>query len=373
MTYLLARSLYEWQRSILTADQRKEIAKIDSNDPRLGMYKDIADQIKGSRKINTPDAEPLTANELDAAVDQYMKDIQVEARNRLLGTLGLTAVFAGASGLPLWWAVSGVINAMQAVFGDDEEEWDFDNWFKNWCNETFGGFVGDSISRGVVSQALGADVASRLSLNDMWYRDTRKSSDEVTAVQNMFINLLGPTAGLVINSAEAVKQYNDGYIERAFETGTPAVIKNALKGIRLASEGRATTLKGNELLGDVSGYEAGLQFMGFSPERLAQRQKSNIEMKTAEQNILNRRQSLLDAFFMGIDNNDSDLIEETIETIAKFNAANPGASITGTNLSRSVTTRYKQRAMAEITGGMSLNKKLIGQLSGMNDYGDSGD
>jgi hypothetical protein len=373
MTYLLARSLYEWQRSILTADQRKEIADIDPNDPRLGMYKDIADQIKGSRKINTPDAEPLTTNELDAAVDQYMKDMQVEARNRLLGTLGLTAVFAGASGLPLWWAVSGVINAMQAVFGDDEEEWDFDNWFKNWCNETFGGFVGDSISRGVVSQALGADVASRLSLNDMWYRDTRKSSDEVTAVQNMFINLLGPTAGLVINSAEAVKQYNDGYIERAFETGTPAVIKNALKGIRLASEGRATTLKGNELLGDVSGYEAGLQFMGFSPERLAQRQKSNIEMKTAEQNILNRRQSLLDAFFMGIDNNDSDLIEETIETIAKFNAANPGASITGTNLSRSVTTRYKQRAMAEITGGMSLNKKLIGQLSGMNDYGDSGD
>jgi len=373
MTYLLARSLYEWQRSILPAAERRKIAANDPNDPRLGMYKDIADQIKAARRINTPDAAPLTETELDAAVDQYMKDMQVEARNRLLGTLGLTAVFAGASGLPLWWAVSGVINAMQAVFGDDEEEWDFDNWFKNWCNETFGGFVGDSISRGVVSQALGADVASRLSLNDMWYRDTRKSSDEVTAVQNMFINLLGPSAGLVINGAEAVKQYNDGYIQRAFETGTPAVIKNALKGIRLGAEGRATTLKGNELLGDISGYEAGLQFIGFSPERLAQRQKSNIEMKTAEQNILNRRQSLLDAFFMGIDNNDSDLIEETLETITKFNAANPGVSITGANLSRSVTTRYKQRAMAEITGGMSLNKKLIGQLSAMNDYGDPED
>jgi hypothetical protein len=373
MTYLLARSLYEWQRSILPAAERRKIAAADPNDPRLGMYKDIADQIKGNRKLNTPNAAPLTETELDAAVDEYMKDMQVEARNRLLGTLGLTAVFAGASGLPLWWAVSGVVNAMQAVFGDDEEEWDFDNWFKNWCNETFGGFVGDSISRGVVSQALGADIASRLSLNDMWYRDTRKSSDEVTAVQNMFINLLGPTAGLVINGAEAVKQYNDGYIQRAFETGTPAIIKNALKGIRLASEGQATTLKGNELLGDVSGYEAGLQFMGFSPERLAQRQKSNIEMKTAEQNILNRRQSLLDAFFMGIDNGDSDLIEETLETIAKFNAANPGASITGTNLTRSVTTRYKQRALAETTGGMSLNKKLIGQLSAMNDYGDPED
>jgi hypothetical protein len=207
----------------------------------------------------------------------------------------------------------------------------------------------------------------------MWFRDTRYSADEVSAVQNMFINLLGPTAGLVINGAEAVKQYNDGFVDRALETATPAVIKNALKGIRLGSEGRATTLKGNELLGDISGYEAGLQTLGFSPERLAQRQKSNIEMKTIEQKILNRRQSLLDAFFMGVDNNDSDLLDETLDTIAKFNSANPAVSITGANLSRSIKAKYKQRFLAESNGGMSINKKLIGQLSAMNDYGDSED
>jgi hypothetical protein len=189
----------------------------------------------------------------------------------------------------------------------------------------------------------------------------------------MFINLLGPTAGLVINGAEAAKQYNDGFVDRALETATPAVIKNALKGIRLGSEGRATTLKGNELLGDISGYEAGLQTLGFSPERLAQRQKSNIEMKTIEQKILNRRQSLLDAFFMGVDNNDSDLLDETLDTIAKFNSANPAVAITGSNLNRSIKAKYKQRFLAESNGGMSINKKLIGQLSAMNDYGDSED
>ena len=373
MTYLLARSVYEWQRSALTAQQRREIEKIDPNDARLGDYRDAADLIRRSRKQNTPDLPPFTPDQLEQEVDKFMQEVRIEARNRLIGTLGMTAVFSGASGLPLWWAVSGVINAMESVFGDDEEEWDFNNWFKNWCNDTFGGFVGDSISRGVVSQALGADVASRLSLNDMWFRDTRYSADEVSAVQNMFINLLGPTAGLVINGAEAVKQYNDGFVDRALETATPAVIKNALKGIRLGSEGRATTLKGNELLGDISGYEAGLQTLGFSPERLAQRQKSNIEMKTIEQKILNRRQSLLDAFFMGVDNNDSDLLDETLDTIAKFNSANPAVSITGANLSRSIKAKYKQRFLAESNGGMSINKKLIGQLSAMNDYGDSED
>jgi hypothetical protein len=303
-------------------------------------------------------------------VQQYVKDVRTEARDRLAGTLGMTAVFAGATGLPMWWAVSGVMNAMHAAFGDDEEEWDFENWFKNWTNETFGGFVGDSISRGVASQIFGADVASRLSLNDMWYRDARRSPDEVTAVQNTLISLLGPSAGLMINAAEATKQFNDGHIQRALETATPAVIKNALKGIRLGTEGRATTIRGNELVGDITGYEALIQGLGFSPERVAQRQKSNIEMKNIEQNILNRRQALLDGFFMGVDNGDTDMTDRVLEKVMKFNAANPAVAIKPINLTNSVKTRYKLRALAESTGGMSVNKKLIGQLQGLADWGD---
>ena len=353
MTYLLARSAYDY------------IGKSYSDSE----LKDIRYSILDDHTRNKPGLAPLTEAELDAAVQQYVKDVRTEARDRLAGTLGMTAVFAGASGLPMWWAVSGIMNAMHAAFGDDEEEWDFNNWFKNWTNATFGGFVGDSISRGVVSQVLGADVASRLSLNDMWYRDARQSADEVTAVQNMMVNLLGPSAGLLINAAEATKQYNDGHIQRALETATPAVIKNALKGIRLGTEGRATTLKGNELVGDITGYEALIQGLGFSPERVAQRQKSNIEMKNAEQNILNRRQALLDGFFMSVDNGDDDMRERVIDKVAKFNAANPGVAITGTNLTNSVKTRMKLRAMAEATGGMSINKKLIGQLQEMADWG----
>jgi hypothetical protein len=356
MTYLLARSAYDY------------IGKSYSDSELKDIRYSILDDHARNKKPNTP---PLTEAELDAAVQQYVKDVRTEARDRLAGTLGMTAVFAGASGLPMWWAVSGIMNTMHAVFGDDEEEWDFDNWFKNWTNATFGGFVGDSISRGVVSQTLGADVASRLSLNDMWYRDSRKSPDEVTAVQNMMVNLLGPSAGLLINAAEATKQYNDGHIQRALETATPAVIKNALKGIRLGTEGRATTIKGNELVGDVTGYEALLQGIGFSPERVAQRQKSNIEMKNAEQNILNRRQALLDGFFMSVDNGDDDMRERVIDKVAKFNAANPGVAISSKNLTNSVKTRMKLRAMAESTGGMSINKKLIGQLQEMADWGNS--
>jgi len=353
MTYLLARSAYDYIGKTYTADE----------------LNDIRYEIKIDHRDNKPDLPELTEQELDAAVEQYVKDVRTEARDRLAGTLGMTAVFAGATGLPLFSTVAAIMNTLQAVFGDDEEEWDFENWFRNWTNKTFGGFVGDSISRGVVSQVFGADVSSRLSLNDLWYRDTRSSPDNVTGLQNMLVNLLGPTAGLAVNAAKGLDELNDGHIQRSMETFSPAFLKNALKGIRLGTEGRATTLKGNELVGDITGYEALVQGLGFSPERLAQRQKSNIEMKTAEQNILSRRQALLDGFFMSIDNSDNDMTDRVLDKVMKFNSANPGVAITGTNLTNSVNTRFKLRAMAEATGGMSINKKLIGQLQEMADWG----
>ena len=353
MTYLLARSTYEWIGKSYTPDE----------------LQDIRYQIKTDHDQNKPNLPPLTEAELDDAVDQYIKDVRTEARDRLGGTLGMTAVFAGATGLPLWWMVSGVMNAMHAVFGDEEEEFDFENWFRNWAESTFGGFVGGSISRGVASQVLGADVASRLSLNDMWYRDTRNSPDNVTALQNMFINLLGPTAGLTVNVAKGLDQFEDGHIQRAFETWSPALVKNVLKGGRFLEEGRATTIRGNELLGDITGSEIAAQTLGFTPERLAQRQKANIEMKTAEQNILNRRQALLDAFFMAVDNSDDSMLERVLEKVTNFNQANPSMAILGDNLSKSVQTRYQQRGLADSLGGMAINKKLIGQLSEMSNYG----
>jgi hypothetical protein len=353
MTYLLARSTYEWIGKSYTPEE----------------LQDIRYQIKVDHDQNKPNLPPLTEAELDAAVQQYIKDVRTEARDRLGGTLGMTAVFAGASGLPLWWMVSGVMNAMHAVFGEEDEEFDFENWFKNWSEKTFGGFVGSAISRGVVSQVLGADVASRLSLNDMWYRDTRNSPDNVTALQNMFINLLGPTAGLTVNVAKGLDQLQDGYLDRAFETWSPALVKNILKSGRFLEEGRATTIRGNELLGDITGSEIAAQALGFTPERLAQRQKANIEMKTAEQKILQKRQALLDAFFMSIDNSDDDMRERVLDKVVAYNRANPGMAILPDNLVRSVETRFKQRALADSLGGMALNKKLIGQLADMGDYG----
>ena len=58
-----------------------------------------------------------------------------------------------------------------------------------------------------------------------------------------------------------------------------------------------------------------------------------------------------------------------IEKIQKFNAQHGALAITPDKLRKSVITRYKQRALAESLGGIGINKKLIGELQQMNEYG----
>ena len=351
MTYLLTRSGYEWVDN-LSDDQIQQIREnINAERVQYGQA-------------------PLSGAELDKATKEQIKLIREEGRGRLLGTLGMTFLFAGAAGMPLFSVGSAVIEAVHAAFSDeDEPPLDFENWFKNWMATTFGDFWGDSISRGLFTQATGVNIADRMSLNDLWFRDARKSQDEVTAFQNMIINLLGPTAALGISGAEAVKLYNDGYYYRAAERTLPAIFKQPMVAMRYDTEG-VLTLKGDELVSNISGKDALAQSLGFAPEKVAQRQKSNIEKKSMEQDIINKRQDLMNAFFMSIDTQDSDFTDRVVDKISLFNRTYPSYPILGDTLMKSVMTRYKSRALASLSGGIPINKNLMGALEDMGYYGD---
>jgi hypothetical protein len=236
-------------------------------------------------------------------------------------------------------------------------------------NNVFGGFVGDSISRGLVPQLTGASLSDRMSTNltDMWFRDVKKNQDEVGYVQNMLINLLGPTAGLMINGAEAVKRFNDGNTERAFEAIAPGAFKNLLAGSRLASEG-ALTMKGDTLLEDVSGPEAFMQMLGFTPERLAQRQAANIEAKSAEQAVMQRRQDLLNYLAMAIEREDEEGEAKVLAKIDEFNEVNDWAAIKGSTIRSSIRKRAKARAMSGELGGLNVNKKFADRAEELTGY-----
>ena len=308
--------------------------------------------------------------ELKKAKEIELNEMKLEATKAFTGMMGFTFVTAGISGLPLFFVFQGVANAMHALFEDDDEPFDAENWFKNWTNRQFGDFFGDTVSRGLLSQATGMNFADRMGINltDMWFPDVKKSQDEVQYMQNLMINLMGPTIGAGVNYVEAYKRYNDGYTERAIEVMMPAAIKNVLVGTRYMMEGKALTMKGATLDEEITPAEALAQMLGFSPEDTAKKQKSAIELKSANEKIMSRHNDLLNAFFIAVDGNSPEDMQRVIEKIMKFNATNPAVAIDGEALVNSVQRRYKDRALANITGGMPVNKKLMPYLDGMRDY-----
>ena len=388
MTYLITRSGIEgfssnYKKGDTKASLTQEMNALQATKPspetrrniealqkRINARHDTAIDINAERTLDgLPD---LTGDALDKAVTEQMVAFKKEGMDRLMGTMAMTFLFSGVTGMFGWSAFSSLMEVMHYMWADDDDEdkpFDFDNWFKNWMNETFGGFLGDSISRGIASQATGLNVADRMSLDGMWYRDSKNSPDNQSALQAFIVNLLGPTAALGVSAAHSVDLLNQGHLERAVETALPAFARNFLKANRLGNEG-AISLSGDELIPDFSASELAGQALGFSPERLAQKQKANIETKGMEQEILKKHQDLLNAYFMAFDTADADMQERILNKILKFNNANPGSSITAKSLRESIKRRYKQRALAEGTGGAHINKKLIGQLGEMNRYGE---
>ena len=343
MTVLLARTFYQSMGSGMKHD--------------LEAYKEhIKNSADFDRLVKEKEAE--------------LKQVQKEATEAFWGTMGMTFLTAGMSGLPLFFIVSGIGSAFHAAFGEDDEPYDFDNWFKNWCSRTFGGMVGDSISRGVLSQVTGMNFADRMSLNmsDMWFPNVKKSQDEVQYLQNVMTNLMGPVMGAGLGYAEALKRLHDGHYERAAEAMLPAGLKNIFVGTRYLVEGKALTLKGDTIDSHISAKEAVGQMLGFAPEDTAQKQKAAMEEKNFDLEILGRKQDLKNAFFIAFDSRDSDMQKRVTQKIMRFNKTNPEYAINADSLVSSIKKRYEQRALNNMSGGVSITKNAMGRLSGMLDY-----
>jgi len=343
MTVLMASTFHNsLERSV--ADERAAYAKSVESDPRK--------------------------DELIAAKNAEIDRAKKEAFESFWGMMLMTFITAGLSGLPIYFIATGIMSAFNAAFGDDDKPFDADNWFKNWCNRTFGGFIGDSLSRGVLSQVTGANFADRMNTNltDMWFPSTKQSKDEVQALQNTMTALMGPTVGAALGYAEALKRFNDGHYERAAEAMLPAGIKNIFVGTRYLVEGKALTLKGDTLDDNVPARDALKQMFGFSPEDTAQKQKAAMAMKNEDIQILARKTDLENAFFMSVDGHDADMRKRVIKKIIKFNGANPEYAIDADAIYTSVEKRYTQRAMANITGGVNITPKAMARLTPMLDY-----
>lgn len=282
-----------------------------------------------------------------------------QARRTLTGIVGVTSLMSGVMGLPMIGVASMVMSALHAAFGDDDEPYEFDVEFRQFLADHLGPEAAKWVSDGAVNR-LGADVAGRVKLSDLWFRGADRELEGRDLYYHLLEQVAGPMGGIAKNVLVGQQQVSEGHVWRGVETMLPKFAKDAMKATRFAKEGGATTLRGDQLLDDVTTSEKFIQALGFSPTRLTEQYRENRALKNYEQHILDRRQQLINGFALSMRMGDEELRSAVLEKMRSFSTTYPEIRIDAASLRRSMQTRARYSAQAE--SGIVLNKRVADRV-----------
>jgi hypothetical protein len=321
------------------------------------------------------------------------KEEKKEAAIKFFGTLGMTGLFAGVTGFPLYSFIMGMAEGMRELLRDEEDE-DYDKdddgnplgkrnldlWFRNWFIPTYfgpGSNLADALgldeeqaqtlARGVemgpISAYTGLNLGASTSLDGLWFRNDSPGDTSREAFQSFVFGFTGPIGSVGLNIAGAFDDFNNGQINRGFEKLSPAWLRGGLTAMRLSREG-ATTTAGDKIT-DPEFYTTGkllAQTLGFGNTEVAQVQKANFTAKQMVAKMEKDRSTLLNRFDIAIRNgletdSETEKAIKVLKDIAEFNKKNPMLMIEDEDVIRSLETRMKRRGQAY--QGLSVSEELI--------------
>jgi N12 class adenine-specific DNA methylase/GGDEF domain-containing protein len=290
-------------------------------------------------------------------------EVRATARRKLVGVLGMTGLFSGALGLPLASVGFGVANAVADALGDDDDPpFDAKAEFRNFLADHLGAGAAEALTRGPVNALTGADIASRVSLDNLWLREPERELEGRALADYWLEQASGPIGGIFVNATRGLQLAQDGDVYRGIEAAVPKAIKDGLRAARFATEG-VTTGRGDTLVEDFSPFETVLQLAGLTPARVGERYDANNAVKRYEDALLRRRASLLDAYAMAIRFGDVEGLRETAQRIIAFNAKNPELGINRQTIRRSLESRARFSARAQ--GGIGVNPRIEARARAM--------
>jgi hypothetical protein len=267
------------------------------------------------------------------------KEGKKEAATLFFTTMGSVWVVAGASGLPLYSTVMGLMGSMVKALDDEDDEIierdlrdrDFETWFRtvklpellSWV-EAFGIDANNATAvadRGLLNYATGLDFASRLSLNNMFFRERPEYTSSKDEVISLVSSRAGPAWSMLLAYAQAWDDYNNGDPRRALERTMPAFVRNIMLMDKYASEG-VKNFRGGEVIAKdklALGILVG-QVIGFRPELLANEQQLAFAVSKGMQKLKNERMRLLNRVENAYKRNSLSAMNSVMEDIQKFNA-----------------------------------------------------
>jgi hypothetical protein len=222
------------------------------------------------------------------------------------GILGVTGLLAGASGLPMFSVIMGLLGAMANALGDEDKpktlkQMDYELWWRTellpekFGHVTIGGTkLSDIIDRGPINAFTGVDIASRTSLNDLWFRDTKETRTPREGFIEAAIERAGPSLNLVLTYLDAYKAFQDGDMQKAAEKFLPAIARGPLVAWKYAVDAIKDN-KGTQLL-SKDAYTLGdflFQSMGLRIDEISNAQNVNYRIYSAMQKVKFEREDIL--------------------------------------------------------------------------------
>lgn len=260
-------------------------------------------------------------------------EMKSAARKELIGILGMTGALGGSLGLPL----AGVIFTLSnALLGDDDEPIDSELMWRNWLRENFGATLGNVLTTGV-PYLVGADLSRRVGMGDMFgMQQTPPPGYHGAKLFTWWAtSLLGPVASVGQSGFQGYDEIvNKGNYMKGLEVATPKPIRDALKAIRLGTEGLKTSSGKRLLAEDAIGVdELFLAALGFNPEEVSRAQAAERSLNKMSTLISERRGRIIRDAARGILEGDT---REAMQSVLQFNSRMPRYTIQGGDIKGSV-------------------------------------
>ena len=278
---------------------------------------------------------------------QALKLVKRTARVQLAGIYGMSFTVAGIQGMPLYGAAETFSETMNAMFGDEDDPYDFDESVKD--------LFGELGYKGPLNKVLDTDIASRTGFSNLIWRDDARRIQEIGVPGYIMETTLGPSYSYLKNIGRGVEDMSNGEIYRGVEQMLPAFARNGMKSIRYATEG-ARTRSGAKLV-DLNAYNAFMQVFGFTNEDLSNAYERNNAMKQGERKILRRRTGLLSAAFLARDTGDREMMQDVRKEIRKYNNTSVGKLNRITPKTLNSSYKARKRAIEDSVNGVTLSKK----------------
>ena len=282
---------------------------------------------------------------IDSAISSDKPEMRKMARNQLMGVFGGAAVVAGVQGLPFF----GVIAMLSNMFKGDDEE-DFETVTRK--------YLGEGPYGGAFNYLFGVDVASRMGLSNLIFRDRLIEKDQsifFTAAEQVG----GPVLGSLLQLERGYDLWGRGEVLRGVEAAMPAAIRNGFKSVRFANEG-PKTLRGDLIAEDISPGHIAAQFMGFAPAEYTRQLQQNASLKKVDRAINEERTRILRKYYISIRQGNGGAVDRTMEDLVDFNKRHPEVSITPDTIKRSM--RQHMKTTSNMHYGVTLSPRLAAKL-----------